>query len=118
VPSAAAASGPLAGELLHRAMFQPKEWDRERPVILEEIKRRNDDPESALWDLLHEALFREERLRRPVHRLAGNRGGDEPGELWRTIGNFTERVARWWSWWGILNPGSDEVDSIGLWRYA
>jgi zinc protease len=56
----------LLGELLHRATLDPREWERERLVILEEIKRRNDDPEALLWDLLNEALFREERLRRPV----------------------------------------------------
>src|SRR5882762_1570301 len=55
----------LLGELLHRATFDARQWERERPVILEEIKRRNDDPEALLWDLLNEALFQEERLRRP-----------------------------------------------------
>ena len=56
----------LLGELLCRATLDPREWERERAVILEEIKRRNDDPEAVLWDLLNEALFQEERLRRPV----------------------------------------------------
>ena len=56
----------LLGELLHRATLDPSEWERECPVILEEIKRRNDDPDSLLWDLLNEAMFDESSLRRPV----------------------------------------------------
>jgi zinc protease len=67
VPSAGARKAvQLLGELLHRAVLDPKEWVRERAVILEEIKRRNDDPEAVLWDLLNAALFQEERLIRPV----------------------------------------------------
>jgi len=67
VPGAGARKAvQLLGEMLHQALFDPREWERERPVILEEIKRRNDDPESLLWDLFNEALFEEDRLRRPV----------------------------------------------------
>jgi zinc protease len=56
----------LLGDLMHQASFDAREWERERPVILEEIKRRNDDPEALLWDLLNEALFQDENLARPV----------------------------------------------------
>ncbi len=56
----------LLGELLHRARFDPREWKKECPVILEEIKRRNDDPDSLLWDLLSESLFEDPALSRPV----------------------------------------------------
>jgi zinc protease len=67
VPSAGASKAvELLGELLHQATLDPREWVREKAVILEEIKRRNDDPEAMLWDLLNEAVFREETLRRPV----------------------------------------------------
>src|SRR5579872_4484878 len=67
VPSAGTSKAiHLLGELLRRAALDPLEWERECPVILEEIKRRNDDPDSLLWDLLNEALFDEPSLRRPV----------------------------------------------------
>jgi len=56
----------LLSELLYRASFDAGEWNRERPVILEEIKRRNDDPESQLWELFNQTLFTHPRLRRPV----------------------------------------------------
>src|SRR6185437_9030043 len=35
----------LVAELLCRASLAQAEWKRERPVILEEMKRRNDDPD-------------------------------------------------------------------------
>lgn len=67
VPSAGAKKAVhLLAELLTRATFDPEEWERECPVILEEIKRRNDDPETHLWDLLNEALFEDLQRRRPV----------------------------------------------------
>lgn len=67
VPSAGASRAiHLLGELLHRASLNRLEWKRECPVILEEIKRRNDDPDSLLWDLLNEAIFASPPLRRAV----------------------------------------------------
>jgi len=69
---------------------QPKEWDRERPVILEESNAATIDPEALLWDLLHEALFREERLRRPVIGSPETVAAMSRDELLAvTIGNFT-----------------------------
>src|SRR4029077_19297336 len=56
----------LLGELLFRASLDPQEWARECPVILEEIKRRNDDPDAVLWDLLNEAIFESPPWSRPV----------------------------------------------------
>jgi len=56
----------LLGGLLCGATLEPGEWARECPVILEEIKRRHDDPDSLLWDLLNESLYADPRWRRPV----------------------------------------------------
>ncbi len=72
----------LLGEMLHRAILDPKEWQRECPVILEEIKRRNDDPEALLWDLLNEALFEEEPLRRPVIGSEASVAGMSRDSIW------------------------------------
>jgi zinc protease len=83
VPSAGTSKAvALLGELLHRAVFDPAEWARECPVILEEIKRRNDDPESILWDLFNEALFQEERLQRPVIGSVETVAAMSRDELW------------------------------------
>lgn len=67
VPSAGAQKAvALLGELLHGATLDAVQWDLERPVILEEIKRRNDDPDSLLYDLLSQTVFQEESLSRPI----------------------------------------------------
>jgi zinc protease len=47
----------LAAELLCRATIAPQEWARERPVILEEMKRRNDDAETMAWELFQKAIY-------------------------------------------------------------
>ncbi len=46
----------LAESVLHPS-FPPEEFEKERQVILEEIKRRNDNPKSDLWDAFMEALY-------------------------------------------------------------
>ncbi len=56
----------LTAELLCRATLDPKEWARECPVILEEMKRRHDDPETMAWELLQEGLYTDEAHARPV----------------------------------------------------
>ena len=83
VPTAGAAKAvALLGELLYRAIFDPREWARECPVILEEIKRRNDDPEAMLWDLLNESLFQEDRFRRSVIGSVETVAGQTRDALW------------------------------------
>jgi zinc protease len=46
--------------------FPPAEFEKERKVILEEIKRRNDDPQSDLWDGFLEALYTQTPYRQKV----------------------------------------------------
>ncbi|HRY29648.1 MAG TPA: pitrilysin family protein, partial [Elusimicrobiota bacterium] len=53
-------------ESVLRPAFPPEELEKERRVILEEIKRRNDNPESDLWDAFLETLYRETPYRRQV----------------------------------------------------
>ena len=56
----------LAAELLCRATLDPKEWARECPVILEEMKRRNDDAETMAWELLQTAIYEDRPHARSV----------------------------------------------------
>ncbi len=56
----------LTAELLCRARLDPKEWARECPVILEEMKRRHDDPETMTWELLQKAIYADPAHSRPV----------------------------------------------------
>lgn len=55
----------LSQSVLHPA-FPPVEFEKERKVILEEIKRRNDDPQSDLWDGFMEALYTQTAYRQRV----------------------------------------------------
>jgi zinc protease len=55
----------LADSLLNSTV-EPDELERERPVILEEIKRRNDMPGAIASDLLRAQLFKDHPYSRPV----------------------------------------------------
>ncbi len=72
----------LMAELLCRATLEPKEWERERLVILEEMKRRHDDAETMAWELLQQALFADPAHARPVI------GSEE------TVSTFTAQTVR------------------------
>ena len=56
----------LMAELLCRASLEDGEWRKERPVILEEMKRRHDDAETMAWELLQEAIYADCAHARPV----------------------------------------------------
>jgi zinc protease len=55
----------LSQSVLHPA-FPPAEFEKERKVILEEIKRRNDDPQSDLWDGFLETIYTKTPYRQRV----------------------------------------------------
>ena len=56
----------LMAELLCQATLDKEEWARECPVILEEMKRRNDDAETMAWELLQKAIYADVPHSRPV----------------------------------------------------
>ncbi len=56
----------LMAELLCRATLDPAEWEKERLVILEEMKRRQDDAETMVWELLQQSLYADSTHARPV----------------------------------------------------
>ena len=67
----------LMAELLCQATLDKQEWARECPVILEEMKRRNDDAETMAWELLlnWKAIYADVpllRLRKVIGSLEGN----------------------------------------------
>lgn len=55
----------LADSVLNPS-FPPTEFEKERLVILEEIKRRNDNPQSDVWDGLLEVVYKASAYRRNV----------------------------------------------------
>jgi predicted Zn-dependent peptidase len=64
----------LSDMLLH-SVFDPEELEREKNVILEEIKRSEDDPEDLIHDLFARHLWPDHPLGRPVigypHTVSG-----------------------------------------------
>lgn len=67
IPSDGAAEAVrILAELTCHATLDGEEWRRECPVILEEMKRRADDPDVRLWDVFQEVMFDHEPLQRAV----------------------------------------------------
>lgn len=56
----------LLTDMLTGSLFDPEETARERKVVLEEIKRRDDDPEDMVHDLFGETIFPNHPLGLPV----------------------------------------------------
>jgi predicted Zn-dependent peptidase len=56
----------LLADLLHRAQFPPREIEREKQVVLEEIKMVEDDPEDYVSDLHTQKLWEKNPLGRPI----------------------------------------------------
>lgn len=56
----------LLADLLQRAQFPPREIEREKQVVLEEIKMVEDDPEDYISDLHTQRLWEKNPLGRPI----------------------------------------------------
>lgn len=56
----------VIADMLQRSVFDPKELDREREVIIQEIGRDQDTPEDHVYDLLHSAAFPRQKLGRSI----------------------------------------------------
>jgi zinc protease len=56
----------ILSDSLMNTILDPTEIDKEREVVLEEIKRRSDNPASLAGDLLRERLFKNHPYSRPV----------------------------------------------------
>jgi len=76
---------PLAVDILTdmyaHSLFDPEETTRERKVVLEEIKRREDDPDDLVHDLFAETIFPDHPLGKSVIGLAEVVDGLTPEEL-------------------------------------
>lgn len=53
----------LMSDILQNATMPKSEVERERLVILEEIKRRDDDPDAALWDKFDSSFYSASKYR-------------------------------------------------------
>jgi predicted Zn-dependent peptidase len=77
----------LSDMLLHSLLDQC-EIDREKNVVLEEIKRHKDSPEENVHDLMAETLWKGHRLGNPVIGSAGVVSSLKRDDLARYLGEF------------------------------
>lgn len=66
LPEDAGLAADIIADMLQRSIFDPKELDRERQVILQEIGRDHDTPEDHVFDLLHETAFPKQKIGRSI----------------------------------------------------
>jgi len=56
----------VLADMLQHSLFAPKEMDRERQVILQEIGRDKDTPDEFIGDLTHEVAFPDQKMGRSI----------------------------------------------------
>ena len=56
----------IIAEVIQHSTLDSRELDRERQVILEEYRRKQDDPYGFLWERVHEQMYREGPYKAPV----------------------------------------------------
>lgn len=56
----------VVADMLQRSVFDEKELNRERQVIIQEIGRDHDTPEDHIFDLLHSAAFPRQKIGRSI----------------------------------------------------
>ncbi len=66
LPEDAERATDVIADMLQRSMFDPKEMDRERQVIIQEIGRDKDTPEDYIFDLMHETAFPRQKIGRSI----------------------------------------------------
>jgi predicted Zn-dependent peptidase len=80
---------PRAVELLsdnfHYSRFEPREIERERQVVMEEIKMVEDDPEDLVHDLYTQDLWKKNPLGRTILGTPASIGGITRGKILRFL---------------------------------
>ncbi len=66
MPEDAPRAADIIADMLQRSIFDPKELDRERQVIIQEIGRDQDTPEDHVYELLHETAFPKQKIGRSI----------------------------------------------------
>ena len=56
----------LLADIVQRPLFDPTELERERQVVLEEIRMVEDTPDELIYDLFSQAFYRNHTLGRPI----------------------------------------------------
>jgi len=71
----------ILSDMYSNSVFDPEETARERKVVLEEIKRRDDDPDDLVHDLFAQTLYPNHPLGLPVIGTAEVVASLEPDDL-------------------------------------
>ncbi len=66
LPEDAETATDLIGDMLRRSVFDEKELDRERQVIIQEIGRDLDSPEDCIFELMHDRAFPKQKIGRSI----------------------------------------------------
>ena len=66
LPEYAELACDIVADMLQHSLFEKKELDRERQVIIQEIGRDRDTPEDYAFDLLHQLAFPRQRIGRSI----------------------------------------------------
>ncbi len=66
LPEDAERAADVIADMLQRSVFDAKELDRERQVIIQEIGRDKDTPEDYIFDLMHETAFPKQKIGRSI----------------------------------------------------
>ncbi len=62
----------ILADMVQNASFNANELENERLVVLEEIKRQNDNPHAYLWNKFNESIFKRAPYRLPTLGTADN----------------------------------------------
>jgi predicted Zn-dependent peptidase len=66
LPEDAGLATDIIADMLQHSAFHPKELDRERQVIVQEIGSYLDSPEEHVFDLMHELAYPKQTMGRPI----------------------------------------------------
>ncbi|MDX2027285.1 MAG: pitrilysin family protein [Alphaproteobacteria bacterium] len=66
LPEDAALAIDIIADMLQNSVFQPKELDREKKVIIQEIGRDLDSPEDHAFDLMYRLAFPKQKIGRSI----------------------------------------------------
>lgn len=56
----------IIADMLQHSVFQPKELEREKKVIIQEIGRDLDSPEDHIFDVMHQTAFPKQKIGRSI----------------------------------------------------
>ncbi len=66
LPENAELACDIIADMLQHSVFQPKELEREKKVIIQEIGRDLDSPEDHIFDVMHQTAFPRQKIGRSI----------------------------------------------------